>query len=183
MSPDLHTSSTFSTRRHSISDMWTKPSRPGANSTKAPKVISRVTIPSNSCPTSGSIVIASTNTIASLHLSIFSPVILTMPSSSTLISHSVSSMIFLIFFPPGPINAPIFSGLICRDKILGAYLDISFGLEIASSILLRMCIRPSCACFIAFSINSNEIPSIFRSSWMAVIPVRVPATLKSISPK
>ena len=30
---------------------------------------------------------------------------------------------------------------------------------------------------------SSEMPSIFRSSWMPVMPFWVPATLKSISPK
>ena len=106
------------------------PSLPGANSTNAPNDISLVTFPSNSIPTSGSNVIAFTNSRASLHFSVFIPAIVTSPSSSTLTSHSVSSMIFLMFLPPGPIRAPIFSGLIETDIILGAYGEISLGFGI-----------------------------------------------------
>ena len=113
-SPVLRTSSTFSTLCHSNSEICTIPSRPGANSTKAPKDIIRVTLPSNSIPTSGSNVIPFTISKASLHFSVLAPAIVTRPSSSTFTSHSV-------FLPPGPIRAPIFSGLMLIDIILGAY--------------------------------------------------------------
>ena len=126
---------------------------------------------------------ALTSSMASLHLSALAPAMVTLPSSSTLISHSVSSMIFLMFLPPGPINAPIFSGLIVIEKIRGAYSDISLASGNASFIKFRMCKRPSRACSNACSINSKEIPSILRSNCIALIPSAVPAILKSISPR
>ena len=123
------------------------------------------------------------SSIASLHFAASGFATVTTPSSSTLISHSVSSIIFLMFLPPGPIRAPILLGLICKLTMRGAYLDISFGSGNASFISPNICILPVCACARASVINSKETPSIFKSSWMAVIPSLVPATLKSISPK
>ena len=135
LSPVLTTSSTFSTLLHSNSEICINPSLPGANSTNAPNVINLVIVPSNSIPSSGSIVMDLITSIASLHLWRSKLAAVTIPSSSTLISHSVSAIIFLIFFPPGPIKAPILSGLICKDNTLGAYFDISIGSGTASYIV------------------------------------------------
>ena len=44
----------------------------------------------------------------------------TVPSSSMLISQPDFSTNALMFLPPGPINAPIFSGLIFMRKMRGA---------------------------------------------------------------
>src|ERR1041385_5377245 len=46
----------------------------------------------------------------------------TVPSSSMLISQPDSSTSFLMFLPPGPMRAPIFSGLIFTVTMRGAYL-------------------------------------------------------------
>ena len=46
----------------------------------------------------------------------------------------------------------------------------------------RMCSRPSRACASAFSMTGRVTPPILMSIWSAVIPTRVPATLKSMSP-
>ena len=57
-SPTDSTSSTLLTRSQANCDICTKPSRPGANSTKAPKSNIFVTLPSKTDPTSGSWVTA-----------------------------------------------------------------------------------------------------------------------------
>ena len=44
-------------------------------------------------------------------------------------------------------------------------------------------IRASRACESARSMISRETPVILMSIWSAVIPFRVPATLKSMSPR
>ena len=98
---------------------------PGRISTKAPKVISRVTLPRYSAPTSTSRVRLSIQSIA---LRAFSPetaAISTVPSSSTLISVWVSSWILRIIDPPLPMISRIFSGLILIVMIRGAKSDIS----------------------------------------------------------
>jgi len=48
----------------------------------------------------------------------------TVPSSSMLISQPDSSTMRLMFLPPGPMSAPIFSGLIFTVTMRGAYLLI-----------------------------------------------------------
>ena len=59
-----------------------------------------------------------------------------------LISQPDSSTSRLMFLPPGPINAPIFSGLILMVSMRGAYLLISLrGAEIVFAISARMCMR------------------------------------------
>ena len=56
----------------------------------------------------------------------------------------VRSWIMRMFLPPGPISAPIFSGLICRVMIRGANDDSSSrGVGITAVILSRMYSRPS----------------------------------------
>ena len=108
----------------------------------------------------------------------------TEPSSSMLISAPLSATILRMFFPPGPISAPIMSVGIFRVVRRGAYGDSSVrGVEIASAILPRMCMRPSRACSRALRMMSSEIPRILMSIWHAVIPSFVPATLKSMSPR
>ncbi len=88
--------------------------------TKAPKSRMLTTSPSIISPGSNSCTISLIIASASLNFSISWPVITTKPSSSILISHSVTSIILLIIFPPGPITIPIFSGLMCKLSNLGA---------------------------------------------------------------
>src|SRR5882724_1697754 len=67
---------------------------------------------------------------------------LTVPSSSMLISQPDSSTRRLMFFPPGPMSAPIFSGLIFTTSMRGAYLLNSVrGAPRVLAISARMCIR------------------------------------------
>jgi hypothetical protein len=83
-----------------------------------------------------------------------------------------------------PITLPIMSGSILIDAIRGAHgLSWARVSEIASCILSRMKRRPSRACSSAVRRISNVTPEILMSIWIAVIPSRVPATLKSMSPR
>ena len=96
----------------------------------------------------------------------------------------VSSVIFLITLPPGPMTSRILSGWMCRIVIRGANGDISArGAGSTSRIRPRMNSRPTRACSSAFFMISNEIPPIFVSIWNAVMPSVVPVTLKSMSPR
>ena len=62
----------------------------------------------------------------------------TRPSSSISILTPVSAMILLIIFPPGPMTSRIFSGLIVKRMILGAYLlRCSRGCAIVFSMVRR----------------------------------------------
>ena len=68
--------------------------------------------------------------------------------------------------------------------IRGAYWDIADrGVLSAAFILSMMKKRPSLACWIAPAMVSMLIPLIFMSICIAVTPTRVPATLKSMSPR
>ncbi|OQC47317.1 MAG: hypothetical protein BWX58_01598 [Deltaproteobacteria bacterium ADurb.Bin026] len=93
-------------------------------------------------------------------------------------------MMPLIILPPGPITSLIFSGLILIVYILGAYGDrSSLGALNVSDIIKRIFSMPCCPCITAFDIVSFEMPFIFISIWIAVMPFFEPAILKSISPR
>ena len=93
-------------------------------------------------------------------------------------------MISLICFPPGPITAPISSVGIVIVVMLGANGDNSLaGSVITSLILPKMCNLPSFAWNNARRNVSFGIPFAFISICNAVIPVSLPVTLKSMSPK
>ena len=87
-----------------------------------------------------------------------------------------------MFLPPGPINAPIFSGLIFRVTMRGAYLEIS---ERGAGSVVSMWARISPRAIRAFSMVCSMIgsgmPLSFRSSWKPVMPFSVPAILQSMS--
>ena len=107
----------------------------------------------------------------------------TVPSSLMSIWAPVSSTIFLMILPPGPMMSLIFSGFTLMVVILGAYFFSCFrGSAMHSSILPRMKARPFLAWARAAWRMSLVSPSTLISIWMAVIPLEVPATLKSISP-
>ena len=106
------------------------------------------------------------------------------PSSSTLMSAPVSLWIVLITLPLGPMTSPTLSRGIVIVVIFGAVAATSVrGAEIAAFITSRICSRATLACSRAAARTSAGMPSIFVSSWRAVIASAVPATLKSMSPK
>ena len=79
---------------------------------------------------------------------------------------------------------PMNSGLILIVEIRGAWSrSCSRDSGIASSIRSRMNSRASLACERAFRMISCVTPVILMSIWSAVTPSRVPATLKSMSPR
>ena len=123
------------------------PSLPGAYSTKAPKDMMRATLPVNTSPTFSSRTMPSMMDLAFCAAASSVVAMKTLPSSSMSIFTPVSSMILLIILPRGPTTSPIFSGLMKKWMIFGAYLDrCGRGAGSASSILSSMCMRPSCAC-------------------------------------
>ncbi len=99
------------------------------------------------------------------------------------ISAPVSSWIWLIILPFGPMTSPILSTGILTVMIRGAFGVISSGPSMASSITSRMVSRASWACFSAAASTEAGMPSSLVSSWSAVTNSLVPATLKSMSPK
>ncbi|MCY1554677.1 hypothetical protein D9M68_912640 [compost metagenome] len=106
------------------------------------------------------------------------------PSSSMLIVVPVSSCRPRMTAPPLPITSRIFSGLIFSVVRRGANCDTSaLASPIASCILPRMCMRASLACASATCMISLVMPWILMSICSAVMPLVVPATLKSMSPR
>mmetsp|Transcript_19021 Transcript_19021/g.39143 ORF Transcript_19021/g.39143 Transcript_19021/m.39143 type:complete len:210 (-) Transcript_19021:888-1517(-) len=92
-------------------------------------------------------------------------------------------MMARICLPPGPITFPIDEGSIVNFASFGTVSGrVSFDFGRTSSILSRMCNRPTLACSRARSIVARLKPSHLISNWNVVIPVRSPATLKSIVP-
>mmetsp|Transcript_9447 Transcript_9447/g.29821 ORF Transcript_9447/g.29821 Transcript_9447/m.29821 type:complete len:252 (+) Transcript_9447:262-1017(+) len=93
------------------------------------------------------------------------------------------SMIEVIVSPPLPMIAPQCAGsnlrLVMRMTVDGSD---ERGPGCASSILLKMCCRPSCACASAVRSSGTSRPSHLTSSCKAVTPSLSPATLKSIEP-
>ena len=89
-----------------------------------------------------------------------------------------------MFFPPVPISAPIFSGLIFMTSICGAFgLTSERGAGMQSVTTFMIFSRASLFCAIARTRVSIGMPGSLRSSWNPVIPFRLPQTLKSMSPK
>ena len=109
--------------------------------------------------------------------------ILTLPVSSMSILAPVCSTMPRITLPPGPMRSRILSTGICRVWMRGANFEVLVrGAGSASYILSRMNIRPRRACSSASRMICPVIPGILMSICRAVMPSRVPATLKSISP-
>ena len=112
------------------------------------------------------------------------PAMKTVPSFSISILTSRRSCKERMVLPPGPIRRPILSVSILIVTIRGAEsLSCLRGSAIASSITSKICKRATRACSNAFVNTSSVTPSILISICKAVIPLRVPATLKSISPR
>ncbi len=94
----------------------------------------------------------------------------------------MSSWIWLIILPLGPMTSPILSTGTFTLITRGASGDISSGRSIASLITSRMCSRASRAWVSAAASTEAGMPSSLVSSWIAVTNSEVPATLKSMSP-
>ncbi len=108
----------------------------------------------------------------------------TSPESSMSIWAPVSSVMRLMILPPGPMTSRILSGGMFMMKMRGAYGDISVrGADRAVAMMSRIVSRPRRARSRASRITWLEIPPILVSIWKAVIPSRVPVTLKSMSPR
>ena len=87
-----------------------------------------------------------------------------------------------MFLPPGPMSAPIFSGLILSVSMRGAYLLISLrGSARVLAISARMCMRATRAFSIVSAMMACGRPFSLRSSWKPVMPFSVPAILQSMS--
>ena len=85
--------------------------------------------------------------------------------------------------PPGPITSRILSTGILIVMIRGAYDDtVVRDADSVSAILPRMCIRPVRACSSASRMICAVMPVTLMSICSAVMPLAVPATLKSMSP-
>ena len=106
----------------------------------------------------------------------------TVPSSSMLICAPVSSWIWLIILPLGPMTSPILSTGMLTEMMRGAVGAISAGASISSPMTSRIAWRASRAWVSAADSTAAGRPSSFVSSWIAVMKSRVPATLKSMSP-
>ena len=98
-------------------------------------------------------------------------------------SAPVSSWIWLIILPFGPMTSPILSTGTFTAMTRGAFGDISSGTSMASAMTSRIARRASRAWFSAPARTDAGMPSSLVSSWIAVTNSRVPATLKSMSPK
>ena len=107
----------------------------------------------------------------------------TVPSSSMVMSAPVSSWIWLIIWPLGPMTAPILSTGMVTAMTRGAFGLISSGASIASFSTDRIARRASRAWASAEPSTEAGMPSSLVSSWIAVMNSGVPATLKSMSPK
>ena len=112
------------------------------------------------------------------------PAMKTVPSSWMSIVAPVSSWMPRMTLPPLPMTSRILSVGICRLMICGAQsLVDSRGAGMASSMVSRMNMRPSCACMSAERKISGVRPVALLSICMAVMPLVVPVTLKSMSPR
>ena len=98
------------------------------------------------------------------------------------ISAPVSSWIWLIILPFGPMTSPILSTGTVVVMMRGAYGLISAGPSMHSLMTSRIVVRASLACCRAAARMSAGMPSSLVSSCRAVMNSEVPATLKSMSP-
>ena len=106
------------------------------------------------------------------------------PSSSISMVVPVSSWMPRITTPPLPMTSRILSGLILILMMRGAKVESSVREpSIACFMMSRMCRRASRAWSSATFMMPLLIDSIFRSICSAVMPLSVPATLKSMSPR
>ena len=94
----------------------------------------------------------------------------------------MSSWIWLITLPLGPMTSPILSTGILTVMIRGAYRLISSGASMASAITSSSVIRASLAWVSAAASTEAGMPASLVSSCRAVMKSFVPATLKSMSP-
>ncbi len=107
----------------------------------------------------------------------------TRPSSWTSILQPVRSTIERIVLPPGPMMSRILSLLIVMVRMRGAYGEMfSRGASIEACIASKISSRALRACSSALDMISLVMPPILMSICSAVMPSRVPATLKSMSP-
>src|SRR2546429_334356 len=182
-SPFFTTSSVRSVRPCCSSEMCSRPSTPGRISMNAPNAVVLFTTPSYTLPTSG------TWTMPAMMSRARSPPsptaeMVTSPLSSTLISAPVCSWIDRMVFPLGPMMSPILSVGIWIVMMRGAYLDsCERGCGMARSMMSRMWTRACLARSSASAMILKSSPSILMSIWIEVTPSRVPATLKSMSPR
>ena len=87
-----------------------------------------------------------------------------------------------MFLPPGPMRAPIFSGLIFTCTMRGAYLLSSLrGAAMVFAMSARIDRRATRAFSTVWAMSSCEMPRSFKSSWKPVMPFSVPAILQSMS--
>ena len=108
----------------------------------------------------------------------------TVPLSSTSIWAPVCSTMARMVLPPGPMMSRILSGLMVIWTMRGAFgLSSSRGASSASAILSRMWSRPARACSSASSRMWRARPVSLMSICRAQTPLRVPVTLKSMSPR
>ena len=108
----------------------------------------------------------------------------TVPSSSISMVVPVSSVSARMTAPPLPITSRILSGLILILMMRGANVEMSERDEGSTAVIFsRICMRPSRACDSATCMISLVMPSILMSICSAVMPLSVPATLKSMSPR
>ena len=88
-----------------------------------------------------------------------------------------------MFLPPGPMSAPIFSGLILTVSMRGAYLLISVrGSARVLAISPRIVQAGDAGLFDGFGHDARAAGRLsLRSSWKPVMPFSVPAILQSMS--
>ena len=110
--------------------------------------------------------------------------ICTVPSSCTLMLTWKSSCNLRMTAPPLPMMSRIFSGLILIVVMRGAKSESSGrAVLMIASILSRISRRAASASLRPVRMIAPLIPCTLMSICKAVIPVRVPVTLKSMSPK
>ena len=143
----------------------------------------RLTVPTYVWPISASAVNPRMRLTAASAAAPSAVAIETVPSSSTSIFAPVSSTSARMTLPPGPMTSRILSGLILILIMRGACGEIaSRAAGSVCPITSRMNKRPFFACSSASAMICAFTPAILMSICRAVMPSRVPATLKSMSP-
>ena len=184
MSPRLSTSSTLPTRPLATREMWSRPSLPGVSFTKAPKSLMPTTSPSKTSPTSGSFTMPRIMSLAACMAVPETAPTWMVPSSWMSMEAPVSSWMPRTTLPPEPMTSRILSTGILMVSMRGAVSFISArGPSMVSSMAARMKARPSWACFRARARISTDRPFALLSICRAVMPLGVPQTLKSMSPR
>ena len=93
------------------------------------------------------------------------------------------SMSLVTVAPLGPITRPSASLGTKKDRILGMLALSGRGSDSAARMFCRMLSRPRLACARLRLSVSMVRPSDLMSSWKVVMPVSLPATLKSMVPR